>query len=103
MLWERKLQLEKELQEALDPNIGGDIVEAMKKEIHRMELRLSELMRQQEKLIQVRARRGAEWSGDLYTVCATMCERGLVDVGPYKHRSNNWSSDNRIFWVFLWM
>jgi len=52
MLWERKLQLEKELQEALDPNIGGDIVEAMKKEIHRMELRLSELMRQQEKLIQ---------------------------------------------------
>jgi chromosome segregation ATPase len=52
MLWERKITLERELQEALDPNIGGDIVEAMKKEIHRMELRHSELLRHQEKLIQ---------------------------------------------------
>uniref|UniRef100_A0A7S0QXY1 Coiled-coil domain-containing protein 40 n=1 Tax=Pyramimonas obovata TaxID=1411642 RepID=A0A7S0QXY1_9CHLO len=52
MLWERKIQLEKEMQDALDPTIGGDIVEAMKKEIHRMELRQSELQRQQEKLIQ---------------------------------------------------
>jgi hypothetical protein len=51
MLWERKIQLEKEMQDALDPTIGGDIVEAMKKEIHRMELRRTELARQQEKLI----------------------------------------------------
>jgi len=52
MLWERKIQLEKEMQEALDPNIGGDIVDAMKKEIHRMTLRHQELMKQQERLIQ---------------------------------------------------
>lgn len=52
MLWERKIALEKEMQEALDPTIGGDIVDAMKKEIHRMTLRHAELLKQQERLIQ---------------------------------------------------
>eukprot|EP00854_Cymbomonas_tetramitiformis_P019643 gene19643-23495_t len=52
MLWERKIALEKEMQEALDPSIGGDIVDAMKKEIHRMTLRHAELLKQQERLIQ---------------------------------------------------
>ena len=51
MLWERKTALEKELQEALDPNIGGDIVASMKKEIHRMELRLRELQKRCEELV----------------------------------------------------
>ena len=35
----------------MDPNIGGDIVAAMKKEIHRMELRLRELQKKQEELV----------------------------------------------------
>jgi hypothetical protein len=39
LLWERKIQLEKEMQDALDPNIGQSEIVAMKKEIHRMELR----------------------------------------------------------------
>jgi len=52
MLWERKIQLQKEMLEALDPNVGDDVIVAMQKEIHRMELRYSELMRLQEKLIQ---------------------------------------------------
>ena len=52
MLWERKIQLEKETQAALDPDVGNDVVTAMKKEIHRMEYRHAELMRRQEKLIQ---------------------------------------------------
>ena len=52
MLWERKIQLEKETQAALDPDVGNDVVTAMKKEIHRMEYRHGELMRRQEKLIQ---------------------------------------------------
>lgn len=39
LLWERKIQLEKEMQDALDPNIGQTEIVAMKKEIHRMELR----------------------------------------------------------------
>ena len=52
MLWERKIQLEKETQAALDPEFGGAILAAMKKEIHRMKLRHSELLRRQEKLIQ---------------------------------------------------
>eukprot|EP00775_Hariotina_reticulata_P007189 gene7189-7403_t len=43
MLTERKLQLEKEMQEMLDPSVGEGVVAAMKKEVHRMELRLSEL------------------------------------------------------------
>merc|ERR1719356_467689 len=47
LLWERKITLEKEMQEALDPNVGQSDVAAMKKEIHRMELRLEQLKRKQ--------------------------------------------------------
>jgi len=36
LLWERKYQLEKEMQDALDPTIGQTEIVAMKKEIHRM-------------------------------------------------------------------
>lgn len=43
LLWERKIQLEKEMQDALDPNIGQSEIVAMKKEIHRMELRYEQL------------------------------------------------------------
>ena len=39
MLWERKIHLEKEMQEALDPSVGQAETTMMKKEIHRMELR----------------------------------------------------------------
>jgi len=35
LLWERKITLEKEMQEALDPNVGQADSSAMKKEIHR--------------------------------------------------------------------
>ncbi|CAG9461572.1 unnamed protein product [Pedinophyceae sp. YPF-701] len=51
MLWERKIQLEKEMQEAIDPEVGREVVEAMRKEIHRMKLRFTELLRLQERLI----------------------------------------------------
>lgn len=43
LLWERKIQLEKEMQEALDPTIGQSEIQDLKKEIHRMELRLEDL------------------------------------------------------------
>mmetsp|Transcript_5464 Transcript_5464/g.8118 ORF Transcript_5464/g.8118 Transcript_5464/m.8118 type:complete len:238 (+) Transcript_5464:1-714(+) len=51
LLWERKITLEKEMQEALDPNVGQAEAAAMKKEIHRMELRLDQLKRRQEQMI----------------------------------------------------
>ncbi|CAE8616802.1 unnamed protein product [Polarella glacialis] len=51
MLWERKITLEKEMQDALDPNVGMSDSSAMKKEIHRMELRLEQLKRRQEQMI----------------------------------------------------
>merc|ERR1719181_637113 len=51
LLWERKMSLEKEMQEALDPNIGQAEASAMQKEIHRMELRLDQLSRRQEQMI----------------------------------------------------
>ena len=54
MLLERKMQLEKEMQEMLDPTVGEGVVSTMRKEVHRMELRRGELQRQQEKLVQVR-------------------------------------------------
>lgn len=39
MLWEKKLQLLKETQAALDPNIGATEIRDMNSEIHRMKLR----------------------------------------------------------------
>merc|ERR1719440_2495506 len=43
--------LEKEMQQALDPNVGNAESAAMTKEIHRMELRLDQLKRRQESMI----------------------------------------------------
>merc|ERR1719265_1985620 len=51
LLWERKISLEKEMQQALDPNVGQSESAAMEKEIHRMELRLDQLKRRQEQMI----------------------------------------------------
>merc|ERR1719392_9503 len=51
LLWERKITLEKEMQAALDPNVRQADSSAMKKEIHRMELRLDQLKRRQEQMI----------------------------------------------------
>lgn len=48
LLWERKIQLEKEMQDALNPNIGQVEIVAMRKEIHRMELRYEQLKKKQE-------------------------------------------------------
>merc|ERR1719271_827756 len=51
LLWERKISLEKDMQAALDPNVGQSESAAMQKEIHRMELRLEQLKRRQEQMI----------------------------------------------------
>ena len=51
LLWERKIQLEKEMQDHLDPSIGQTEIVAMKKEIHRMELRYEQLRKKQEEMI----------------------------------------------------
>jgi predicted RNase H-like nuclease (RuvC/YqgF family) len=50
LLWEKKIQLERETQDALDPEYGQGEIKGMKKEIHRMKLRLQQLKRQQEKM-----------------------------------------------------
>ena len=56
MMWEKKIQLEKETQAALDPEVGQAEVKAMEKEIHRMTLRFETLKRDQERMIKVRCR-----------------------------------------------
>ncbi|KAL8270017.1 hypothetical protein Esti_006050 [Eimeria stiedai] len=48
MLWERKITLEKEMQSAIDPSSE---LTAMRKEIHRMELREAQLKKIQEQLL----------------------------------------------------
>eukprot|EP01039_Chlorochromonas_danica_P006106 gene6106-6723_t len=50
MLWEKKIQLDEETRQALDPNIGAAESEGMEKEVHRMELRLEGLQREQQRL-----------------------------------------------------
>ncbi|CAM9386456.1 unnamed protein product [Ascophyllum nodosum] len=52
MLWEKKTQLERETQAALDPGVGKGEVHTMEREIHRMRIRLDGLKREQERMIQ---------------------------------------------------
>ena len=49
--WEKKIELEKEMQAALDPTVGESEVAGMEREIHRMQLRLDTLNRDQERLV----------------------------------------------------
>ena len=51
MLWEKKIQLARETQAALDPNIGATEIKEMTAEIHRMKLRHESLLKLQEKMI----------------------------------------------------
>ncbi|KAJ3331018.1 Coiled-coil domain-containing protein 40, partial [Blyttiomyces sp. JEL0837] len=51
MLWEKKIQLAKETQAALDPNIGATEIREMAVEIHRMKLRYASMLKLQEKMI----------------------------------------------------
>lgn len=51
MLWEKKIQLAKETQQALDPNVGATEIREMELEIHRMKLRYTSMMKLQEKMI----------------------------------------------------
>ena len=50
LLWEKKIQLDKETREALDPTVGQQETITMEKEIHRMTLRQEALAREQERL-----------------------------------------------------
>lgn len=50
MLWEKRIQLDKETRQALDPTVGVAESENMEKEIHRMELRLDALKREEARL-----------------------------------------------------
>ena len=56
MIWERRLELEKEMQAALEPDVGQDVAQSLRKEIHRMELKHRDLLQQQECLIRVSRR-----------------------------------------------
>ena len=52
MVLERKTELEKETQAAyVQKEDGADVMSGMKREIHRMQLRYSQLMRRQEELM----------------------------------------------------
>lgn len=50
LLWEKKIQLDKETRMQLDPSVGQKETEDMEKEIHRMSLRFEALKREQERL-----------------------------------------------------
>jgi coiled-coil domain-containing protein 40 len=50
LLWEKKIQIDKETREALDPTVGQQESLNMEKEVHRMEVRLEALRKEQERL-----------------------------------------------------
>ena len=52
MLWEKKTQLAREARDAVDSEVRHGEIHSMKAEIHRMEVRYAQLMRQQEKMVQ---------------------------------------------------
>jgi len=51
ILWEKKIALERETQEALDPSAGEGEVQSMEREVHRMRHRYEALRRDQERLV----------------------------------------------------
>jgi chromosome segregation ATPase len=51
ILWEKKIELEKETQDALDPSVGAGELHAMEKEIGHMRFRHAALRRDQERLV----------------------------------------------------
>uniref|UniRef100_UPI003AAAC844 coiled-coil domain-containing protein 40 n=1 Tax=Centroberyx gerrardi TaxID=166262 RepID=UPI003AAAC844 len=51
MLWEKKTQLTRETRSAVDSDVGQGDICMMKAEVHRMEVRHSQLMKQQERLL----------------------------------------------------
>lgn len=61
MLWEKKTQLAKETRAAVDSEVGQGEMKAMKAEIHRMQVRYTQLMKQQEKMIQEMEKSVSRW------------------------------------------
>ncbi|KAI2663476.1 Coiled-coil domain-containing protein 40 [Labeo rohita] len=51
MLWEKRTQLMRETRSAIDSDIGQGDIRTMRAEIHRMEVRYAQLMKQQERLL----------------------------------------------------
>lgn len=51
LLWERKIELEKEMQDTLDPNVGQQEIQVLKKELHLKQLKLNDLKKSQDGLI----------------------------------------------------
>ncbi|XP_045428132.1 coiled-coil domain-containing protein 40 [Pipistrellus kuhlii] len=51
LLWEKKIQLAKEMRASVDSETGQKEIRAMKAEIHRMQVRHKQLLKQQERMI----------------------------------------------------
>ena len=51
MVWEKRVQIAKEMKQTVDSETGQGEIKEMKFEIHRMKVRHSDLMKQQEKLM----------------------------------------------------
>nr|XP_056704614.1 coiled-coil domain-containing protein 40 [Euleptes europaea] len=51
MQWEKKIQIAKEMRAAVDSETGQGEIQAMKSEIHRMQVRYNQLKRQQERMM----------------------------------------------------
>jgi len=56
MFWEKKIQIAKETEMALDPTIGKDEINRMKREIYIMEQRLGNLQREQRRKVEEMAK-----------------------------------------------
>jgi len=51
LFWDKKIEIQKEIQQHLDPTVGQEEITRMKKEIHLMEQKLADLKREQKRKI----------------------------------------------------
>eukprot|EP00771_Trimastix_marina_P000675 gnl/Trimastix_PCT/1698.p1 GENE.gnl/Trimastix_PCT/1698~~gnl/Trimastix_PCT/1698.p1 ORF type:complete len:882 (-),score=383.37 gnl/Trimastix_PCT/1698:206-2851(-) len=80
MLWERKIELERETQATLDPSKHAGEVQEMEKEIHRMQLRYHRLCKEQEELVQHMQKTIVKW-GFIAQQGRTRARTGMTQAG----------------------
>lgn len=108
LLWEKKIQLDKETKEALDPSVGQQESQSMEHEIHRMSLRLETLRREQERLsvemeraINKRATISTRYSKPASTAVSTSGSIGKtaqqeLTLASLKKRTGNLKKESRV-------
>lgn len=110
MMWEKRIQIAKEMKSAVDSEAGQGEISEMKFSIHRMKVRYSELMKQQEKLVRdmetaVSRRDTIVTRGDFQVknpkvVTQGKIQRDVTDIQKKIKETSNVNNKKTIFTLF---